>query len=68
MSSDESEYVRQEQIWAGLYGPLTAAELVTKAKAVRESDSSTPIRDIFAAVEPSHDDEDPDEAGTMRPI
>lgn len=68
MSTDEAEYARQEQIWAGLYGPPTAAELIAKARAVREGDSSTPIRDILASVEPSHDDEDLDEAGTMRPI
>lgn len=67
MSTDEAEYVRQEQIWAGLYGPPTATELIAKARAVRESDTTSPIREIFRAVEPA-DDGDVDEAGTMRPI
>lgn len=68
MSTDEAEYARQEQIWAGLYGPPTAAELIAKAKAVRETDAATPIREILASVEPTDDDDNTDEAGTMRPI
>ena len=67
MSTDEAEYVRQEQIWASLYGPPTAAELIAKARTMRETDTSSPIREIFAAAEPEEDG-DIEEAGTMRPI
>jgi hypothetical protein len=67
MSNDEPEYARQEQIWGGLYGPPQAAELITAARAHREQHPDMPIREVFAAVEPSDADDDPDEAGMARP-
>lgn len=64
--ADKSEYARQEQIWAAMYGPAGAADLLKKARVHRASHPDMAIREIFRAVEPS-DDDDPDEAGLARP-
>lgn len=64
--NDDRELTRQEQIWAGLYGPATAAELVAAARAMRVDKPDADIREIVRSVEPEGDD-DTDEAGTMRP-
>jgi len=66
MADDEKELARQEQIWAGLYGPPRAAEMVAEARQRRAADPESDIRDILVALEPD-DDTDPDEAGTFRP-
>jgi hypothetical protein len=67
MSSDESEYTRQEQIWGGLYGPPQAVELLAQARDYRAEHPEMDIREVFKAVEPSDEDDDPDEAGLARP-
>ncbi len=64
---DEKQLARQEQIWAGLYGPPGAADLVAKARELRRSEPDLDIRQVLLAVEPDDDDDDVDEAGTMRP-
>ena len=67
MSDDERELSRQEQIWAGLYGPPRAAALVAEARERLAADPAGDVRTILADLEPSDDDGDLDEAGTMRP-
>lgn len=64
--SDEAGFARQEQIWAGLYGPPGAAEMIAQARAHRANNPEMDLKDVFAAVEPD-DDFDPDEAGAARP-
>ncbi len=65
-AEDEKALARQEQIWAGLYGPPGAADLVAKARQARRNDPAGDITAIIRSVEPD-DEGDPDEAGTMRP-
>lgn len=66
-ADDDKALNRQEQIWAGLYGPSTAAELVAKVRTARQGDADAAVADLIRAVEPEGED-DLDEAGTMRPI
>ena len=63
---DEAAINRQEQIWASMYGPLSAASFVVAARSMRAEQPDADIKDILRAVEPD-DDMDPDEAGTFRP-
>jgi hypothetical protein len=63
--ADNREYARQEQIWAAMYGPAGAADLLEKARVHRASHPDMAIREIFREVEPS--DDDSDEAGLSRP-
>ncbi|MGB5757281.1 MAG: hypothetical protein WBM50_10230 [Acidimicrobiales bacterium] len=65
-AEDDKALARQEQIWAGLYGPPGAADLVAKVREARSSDPAGDINAIIRSVEPD-DEGDPDEAGTMRP-
>ncbi len=58
--------IRQEQIWAGLYGPPKAAELVAEARRRFAAEPTVEVATVLATVEPD-DDIDPDEAGTYRP-
>ncbi len=65
-AADEGAFNRQEQIWASLYGPAQAAELLAKARAARLTDTDADLKDIFTSVEPGDDDDD-DDAGLSRP-
>lgn len=65
-SSNEGRLDRQEQIWAGLYGPPRAKALVTEARAALADDPEADVDRLLAELEPQ-DDIDTDEAGTMRP-
>jgi len=66
-STNDARLDRQEQIWAGLYGPSRARALVEEARAALAADSDADIERILTELEPV-DDFDADEAGTMRPI
>lgn len=60
---------RQEQIWAGIYGPPRARELIAQARARLSADPDADVTAVLAAIDAGlHDDDDLDEAGTMRPI
>ncbi|MFT7598081.1 MAG: hypothetical protein ACI8TP_001002 [Acidimicrobiales bacterium] len=67
MGSENLDFDRQQQIWTGLYGPSTSADLVEKARQHRASHPDLAIREVFRAIEPSDEDDDPDEAGMARP-
>ncbi len=63
---DDAAIGRQEQIWAGMYGPSNAATYVAAARAMRAERPDTDIKDILGAVEPENE-MDADEVGTYRP-
>lgn len=63
---DDAAINRQEQIWAGMYGPSAAATYVAAARAMRAEQPETDIKDILRAVEPENE-MDADEVGTYRP-
>ena len=67
MADIDGELARQEQIWAGLYGPPEAKRLIDLARERLQADPDADVRALLRSMEPS-DDFDEDEAGTMRPI
>ena len=66
-SQHEAKLNRQEQIWAGLYGPPQAKALIDEARAALAADPDADLDAILADLEPA-DEIDTEEAGTMRPI
>jgi len=64
--SDEKAFARQQQIWTALYGPRRASTMLESAKSQRLAAPGGNLADVFRSVEPD-DDDDVDEAGTMRP-
>lgn len=72
MSDTEKALNRQEQIWAGLYGPPKATSLIEEARKSMKVDPAASIQDVLASLDArmtaADDDDDLDEAGTMRPI
>lgn len=66
LSADDVKALnRQEQIWAGMYGPARAGAMVNEVKAKRAADAGADIATLIKAVDP--DDIDAEEAGTYRP-
>ena len=65
-TADDAAINRQEQIWAGLYGPANASAYVAAARAMRAEQPEADIKDILRAVEPENE-MDADEVGTYRP-
>ena len=63
--SDEQELERQLTIWAGLYGPARAGEMVSELRARCEADPDRSVRDLAAEMDP--DDDDWEEGGLSRP-
>ena len=61
----EAQLTRHEAIWAGLYGPPRAKELVEEVRAHLASDSSIELSALVAELDP--DDEDWEEGGLARP-
>ncbi len=69
MTDIDAALNRQEQIWAGLYGPPRARELIETAKTALDEDPALDVKAALASIDAGlHDDDDLDEAGTMRPI
>ncbi|MEM9562698.1 MAG: hypothetical protein AAGA93_08790 [Actinomycetota bacterium] len=68
MADAEVERVltRQEQIWAGLYGPPRATALVAEARRRLEADPGLDPGEVLQALDPD-EEIDADEAGTFRP-
>ncbi len=67
--TDSARLDRQEQIWAGLFGPARAGELIEQARAKIGSDAGVDLEAVLRSMDQAlHDDDDADEAGTMRPI
>lgn len=68
-AADEKEFTRQEQIWAGLYGPPQAAGLIAKARALRAEQPGADLRALLHSVEPVDEDDDneADAIGIARP-
>ncbi len=64
-ADDLKALARQEQIWAGMYGPVRTAAMIDDVKARRAADSSAAITELIRSVDP--DDLDAEEAGTYRP-
>lgn len=62
---DVKALARQEQIWAGMYGPVRATAMLDEVRAARSADADAPIADLIRAADP--DDIDAEEAGTYRP-
>lgn len=56
---------RQQMIWAGMYGPARADEMVAAARQRITTDPGLDPAAVFRALDP--DDEDSDEAGLSRP-
>ncbi|MFV0524514.1 MAG: hypothetical protein ACK5RL_08455 [Acidimicrobiales bacterium] len=70
-SNDDPEFDRQRQIWEGLYGPSRANDMIAEAVKHRSDNPLAELKDLFKRIESRHDDgneDDVDEAGTMRPI
>ena len=71
MADIDAELNRHEQIWAGLYGRARAAEAVERARDVMQGSPDTSVKQVLADLDADlakDDDDDIDEAGTMRPI
>lgn len=69
MTDPESVLSRQEQIWGGLFGPPRAKQLVDDVRARLADDPGADVDEIVRSIDSSlHEDDDLDEAGTMRPI
>ncbi len=64
-ADDLKALARQEQIWAGMYGPVRTTAMIDDVKARRAADSSAAIAELIRSVDP--DDIDAEEAGTYRP-
>ena len=65
-ADDVKALTRQEQIWAGMYGPSRATAMIDDVKARRAADASAAIAELIRAVD-DPDDIDAEEAGTYRP-
>jgi hypothetical protein len=66
LSADDVKALnRQEQIWAGMYGPSRTTAMLDEIRQRREAEPNTPIAELIRAVDP--DDIDAEEAGTYRP-
>lgn len=65
--ADEREFSRQEQIWAGLYGPPRAAELIAAARALRAEKPDADLKALLRSVEPDDDEDEADAIGIARP-
>ncbi len=71
MADIDGELDRQEQIWAGLYGRGRAADAIERARATMRSSPDAAVKQVLADLDADlakDDDDDVDEAGTMRPI
>lgn len=69
MADVEAALDRQQQIWAGMYGPSRAGELIDEARARLAQDGEADVASILRSIDDGlHADDDLDEAGTMRPI
>ncbi len=69
MTDVEAVLNRQEQIWGGLFGPPRAREMIEEARGRLAADGGADINAIVKSIDAElHEDDDPDEAGTMRPI
>jgi hypothetical protein len=69
MADREAILNRQEQIWGGLFGPSRAQQLTEQARATLDADPGADAEEVVRAIDAVlHDDDDLDEAGTMRPI
>lgn len=67
LSTDDVKALnRQEQIWAGMYGPARATAMLDEVRAARAADAEAPIAALIRAVD-DPDDIDAEEAGTYRP-
>lgn len=67
LSADDVKALnRQEQIWAGMYGPVRTAAMLDEVKAARAADADASITDLIRTVD-DPDDIDAEEAGTYRP-
>ncbi|MGH1492358.1 MAG: hypothetical protein ACRBK7_23715 [Acidimicrobiales bacterium] len=69
MTDVEAAFDRQEQIWGGLFGPPQARKLIDEARAQLQDKPGADVVEVLRSIDAGlHDDDDPDEAGTMRPI
>lgn len=69
MAGAEAAFNRQEQIWAGLYGPGRAQELIELARTRIGDGGDDEVAAVLRSIDADlHGDDDLDEAGTMRPI
>ena len=67
LSADDLKALnRQEQIWAGMYGPARTTAMIDDVKTRRAADPSAAIADLIRSVD-DPDDIDAEEAGTYRP-
>ncbi|MDH4146252.1 MAG: hypothetical protein OEY23_13905 [Acidimicrobiia bacterium] len=63
---DEAAFGRQEEIWAGLYGPARAAELLARARELAAADPARSLASIAGELDPEDEADYTDFAG-MRP-
>jgi hypothetical protein len=67
MSDDlEGRLSRQQMIWAGMYGPARADDMVAEARRRLDADPGLDVAAVVAALDPDDDDDD-DAAGLSRP-